>query len=258
VESDELLSEYLEILIKDSRFNAYVATKANVGNGVRMNFTFEDMGNWEIPLPSVDEQIKFITKSKTYVEIINNMRSILKNINYSDFIEIQCGSLYKLGDVISLEYGKSLPDNERISGNIPVYGSNGIIGYHNKSLVEGKGIIFGRKGSAGRISWSECAFWVIDTAFYVKLCNDNFDMKYIYYLLNDINLEKLVLDAVKPGINRNDVYNINVSIPDKKEQIKIVEKLEETKKYIDNTANNIKQYEFKLTLLLSQIWGEEE
>lgn len=61
---NELLPEYLEILIKDNHFKEYVAIKANVGNGVRMNFTFEDMCEWEIPLPSVLEQQNMIDTFK--------------------------------------------------------------------------------------------------------------------------------------------------------------------------------------------------
>jgi hypothetical protein len=50
----------------------------------------------------------------------------------------------KLGDVIVLNYGKALPEKKRVFGNIPVYSSAGLTGYHNESLVNGRGIIIGR------------------------------------------------------------------------------------------------------------------
>ena len=57
----------------------------------------------------------------------------------------------KLGDILEFRYGKSLPDRERKTGDIPVYGSGGIGGYHNKALISGPGVIVGRKGSVGAV-----------------------------------------------------------------------------------------------------------
>ena len=255
---DELLPEYLEILIKDKHFKDYVSVKANVGNGVRMNFTFEDMCEWEIPLPSIEEQNKILSTGRRYVDMINSIDTICKNIKYSDFCEIQSGDLYKIGNILSLEYGKSLTESERNEGKIPVYGSNGVIGYHDKSLVKDKGIIVGRKGSAGKVCWTDKEFWVIDTAFYVNVKVDNIDLKYLYYLLNDLNLESLVIDAVKPGINRNDVYNINVNVPQKETQLRIVEKLNSIHEYIQNTIRTKEKYQKELNKILKDLWGEEE
>ena len=63
------------------------------------------------------------------------------------WIEVQ------LGDILKLEYGKSLPSAERESGPYPVYGSNGIVDYHNDHLIQGSSIIVGRKGSVGTIHY---------------------------------------------------------------------------------------------------------
>lgn len=59
-----------------------------------------------------------------------------------------------LGDVITLHYGKALKTQNRIVGNIPVYSSAGITGYHNEPLVMSKGIIIGRKGTVGKVYYS--------------------------------------------------------------------------------------------------------
>lgn len=53
--------------------------------------------------------------------------------------------VFRLGDILSLEYGKGLPEKERISGEYPVFGSNGIVGYHNRALIRGLGVVVGRK-----------------------------------------------------------------------------------------------------------------
>tara|TARA_Y100000590_G_scaffold376096_1_gene441440 strand:+ start:951 stop:2096 length:1146 start_codon:yes stop_codon:yes gene_type:complete len=131
----------------------------------------------------------------------------------------------QLGEICTFLYGKNLSEPNRISGNIPVYGSNGIIGWHNKPLVNSSCIIIGRKGSVGKIHYSSTPCWPIDTTFYIEE-NENYDLKFIFYLLKSINLEDMDSDTSVPGLNRNAAHKIEVSIPNKIEQNKISEKLE--------------------------------
>lgn len=60
----------------------------------------------------------------------------------------------KLSEIITLEYGKGLKHSEREGGKYPVIGSSGIIGWHNEYLVPGPGIVIGRKGNIGEITYS--------------------------------------------------------------------------------------------------------
>ncbi|HCA78543.1 MAG TPA: restriction endonuclease subunit S, partial [Bacteroidetes bacterium] len=72
-----------------------------------------------------------------------------------------------LGKVVSLEYGKALKAEDRdVGGNFPVYGSNGIVGFHNSAVVEEPTIVVGRKGAIGEAHLVENGCWPIDTAFY--------------------------------------------------------------------------------------------
>lgn len=73
----------------------------------------------------------------------------------------------KLGDLIELAYGKALKADDRKGGNVPVFGSNGQVGWHDKAMVTGLGIVVGRKGNPGIVTWAPTDFFVIDTAFYV-------------------------------------------------------------------------------------------
>jgi len=70
----------------------------------------------------------------------------------------------RLGDVMELAYGKGLKTHDRKGGPVPVFGSSGVVGYHDDSLVEGPGIIVGRKGNVGSIHWSDADFFPIDWA----------------------------------------------------------------------------------------------
>jgi restriction endonuclease S subunit len=64
-------------------------------------------------------------------------------------------------------YGKGLPERERVDGPVPVFGSNGIVGRHNRALVNSPGVIVGRKGTVGAVHISTVPFWPIDTTFFI-------------------------------------------------------------------------------------------
>jgi len=119
----------------------------------------------------------------------------------------------ELNEILSLEYGEGLPERERIPGNVPVYGSNGIVGWHNKALVKGPGIVVGRKGTAGSVLWSHTDFYPIDTTFYVVPRGKVGSMVYLYFELLYQNLPKLVADSAVPGLNRNIVYLNKAVLP---------------------------------------------
>ncbi|MBB1559640.1 restriction endonuclease subunit S [Candidatus Saccharibacteria bacterium] len=128
-----------------------------------------------------------------------------------------------LGDIIELAYGKSLPQRSRIPGRFPVFGSNGQVDTHNKSLVGGPGIIIGRKGSVGEVIWSKQNFWPIDTTYYVKLKNPDNDLRYWYYVLKTLGLNKLNSHSAIPGLNRDIAYIKLVPLRSMLEQKKIAD-----------------------------------
>lgn len=73
----------------------------------------------------------------------------------------------RLGSILEMNYGKGLANAERKKGKIPVYGSNGVIGFNNDCLIDFNTIIIGRKGSAGELNFVERPCWPIDTTYYV-------------------------------------------------------------------------------------------
>src|SRR3989344_1311875 len=113
--------------------------------------------------------------------------------------------LVQVRDILTMEYGSSLPHTVRMMGNIPVYGSNGIIGYHNLSLIDFPTVIVGRKGSAGEVNFVNVPCFPIDTTYYIKSTHN---IKFIYYLLKGLNLGKIRQRGVKQGLNRDDVYSL--------------------------------------------------
>lgn len=122
--------------------------------------------------------------------------------------------LVELGEVCEFEYGKPLKEEDRITGEYPVFGSNGIVGYHNTFLVEKPFIIVGRKGSAGSVHYSELSGYPIDTTFFVKLKKeDKVNLKYLYNILKSLDLKNVNTQAGVPGLNRNDAYKLQIPLP---------------------------------------------
>ncbi len=203
-----------------------------------------------IPVPPKDIQQKIVSeiekiekKENENVQKIEKLEKEISEIVISTNKELKG----KFIDFASLEYGASLPEKNRIKGEFPVMGSNGIVGYHTDFLIKGPAIIIGRKGSAGKIVYQEKSCFPIDTAFYVKLKNDNIPIKYFYYFIKTLNLEKLGAGVGVPGLNRNEVHNLEIGLPTFEEQKKLVAIIDKKEKEID-----------KLKLALSTIEAEKE
>ena len=118
-----------------------------------------------------------------------------------------------LGEIIELAYGKTLRSGERQGGPVPVYGSNGQVGWHNEKLVSGPGIIVGRKGNPGTVTWSHDDFFPIDTTFYVAPNRSDQALHFLYYALDRQNLPSIAADSAVPGLNRNLAYMNQQLIP---------------------------------------------
>jgi type I restriction enzyme S subunit len=107
-----------------------------------------------------------------------------------------------LSDLLELSYGKPLKAENRRPGPYPVYGSNGQVGVHDESFVDGPGIIVGRKGNPGTVEWCNESFWPIDTTFFVRTELDASYLYYFHYALQRLNLPHLSADSAVPGLNR--------------------------------------------------------
>ena len=115
-----------------------------------------------------------------------------------------------VGDVYEFLYGKSLPKRKRILGQYPVYGSNGVIGTHNEKLVNGPGIVIGRKGNPGFVTWAANDFYPIDTTFYI---NTELPMIFAFYQMDFLSISRLSADSAVPGLNRNIAYLEEIVLP---------------------------------------------
>lgn len=123
-----------------------------------------------------------------------------------------------IGEFAAFRYGKALPASRRITtGSVPVYGSNGVTGYHDSALTNGPTIIIGRKGTAGAVHYSADPCWPIDTTFFVT-GRDAELVRFQYYALSALGLETMNADSAVPGLNRDAVHARGMRVPDEPEQ----------------------------------------
>jgi type I restriction enzyme, S subunit len=114
----------------------------------------------------------------------------------------------ELGEILTLAYGKALKAADRVGGPVAVYGSGGLVGWHDEPLVSGPAIIVGRAGTAGSVHWSETDAHPIDSAFYVS---SSLPSRWLHQML--ITCTFVLSGAAIPILNRHDLYRTQILMP---------------------------------------------
>lgn len=122
----------------------------------------------------------------------------------------------KLGEFVFFQRGHDLPKSQMKNGEIPVAGSNGIIGYHDTATME-KGITIGRSGNIGTPKFYPNKFWAHNTVLYVKNFFSN-DERFAYYFLRTIDFSGFNTGSAVPTLNRNHIHELLIKIPPLPEQ----------------------------------------
>ena len=124
----------------------------------------------------------------------------------------------RLKSICRFAYGDSLPAEARANENIPAYGSNGVVGFHSFPNTNGPCLIIGRKGSFGKVHYSSGPAFAIDTTFFVDSRNTDANIRWLYYLLESLQLDAVSKDSAVPGLSRDDAYQQVGSYPPLAEQ----------------------------------------
>lgn len=126
----------------------------------------------------------------------------------------------ELGEVVTLKRGYDLPQQKRVAGTVPIFSSSGINGYHNTAMVKGPGVVTGRYGTIGQVFFAKEDFWPLNTTLYVEDFHGN-DPEFIYYFLKTLDWNSFTSASAVPGINRNTVHKMPVTVPELLTQRKI-------------------------------------
>jgi restriction modification system DNA specificity domain protein len=128
--------------------------------------------------------------------------------------------------VCRFAYGDSLSETSRHGGSIIVYGSNGPVGRHDMANAIGPCIVIGRKGSFGKINYSESDLFAIDTTYFVDKKYTKESIRWLYYVLIWCRLDKISKDSAIPGLDRRDALDTLVPMPNETEQEQIAKWLD--------------------------------
>jgi len=152
----------------------------------------------------------------------------------------------KLQDLVDVHYGKALPAKDRVkTGNTPVVGSSGIVGYHDTALIEGSSIVVGRKGSAGAIHLVSESCWPIDTAYFIQPPG-SLEIRWCAYFLKTLDLGQFDKSTAIPSLSRDDLYQVQIPIAPSAEQMRILERLEELLSELDTGVSELEAAQIKL------------
>ncbi|EGP5551712.1 restriction endonuclease subunit S [Enterococcus faecium] len=124
-------------------------------------------------------------------------------MSFSEWKEI------KLGELLNFRRGHDLPKTKMLDGNIPVVGSNGVIGFHNEITTKAPCLTIGRSGNIGNPCYINKDCWAHNTSLYVDDFKGN-DPKYLYYLLKTLNLGHYGGGSAVPTLNRNHIHPIEI------------------------------------------------
>jgi type I restriction enzyme S subunit len=184
--------------------------------------SLSDQRNMKITLPPLPEQLAIagvLSGLDDKIDLLHRQNKTLEGMAEALWRQVfveeadpgwQKG---KLGDLVELCYGKGLKEEKRIPGKYPVYGSNAVVGCHNDFLVEGPGIVIGRKGTLGVVNYVEENFFPIDTTFYIKSKTNAGKLFFEYFLLKEFAFEDMNSDSAVPGLNREIAESIELVIP---------------------------------------------
>lgn len=147
-----------------------------------------------------------------------------------------------LGNVISIKSGEFLPADKMKNGKFPVYGGNGVSGYHNEALVHKRTIVIGRVGAkCGNVCLTESEAWVTDNAFITSFPELFIDKKFLLFLLKSLNLGKFSSSTAQPVISGKKIYPLPCPLPPLAEQKRIVAKVESYLSVIEKAEELLKR-----------------
>lgn len=158
----------------------------------------------------------------------------------------------RLGDIINISSGKNLTKKSMCEdGTIPVYGGNGITGYHNDFNVSERTIVIGRVGFyCGSVHLTEEKAWVTDNAFITSYPKKFINREYLIMILNAVNLKGSESSTAQPVISGKKVYPVIIPLPPLEEQKRIVAKVDLIMDYLDKLQQEIDSQEIILEDIL--------
>lgn len=111
-----------------------------------------------------------------------------------------------------LQRGFDLPTQARQDGGVPIFGSTGIVGFHNQAKVPSPGVVTGRSGTLGQVHFVDENFWPLNTALWVKEFRRVTPL-FALFLMREMNLKQYNGGVSVPTLDRKTVHRVDVLVP---------------------------------------------
>ncbi len=231
-QSDELNKSYLVYVLKGIDLSNVITGAA------QPQITRQSLSPTKIPIPPIAEQERIVAELDLLQGIIEKKKEQLKAYDqlaqsifytmFGDPIDNPKGwEVKKLGQVYKLKSGDGLSAKQFIEGQYPVYGGNGISGYHNSFNMDGDYIIIGRVGAyCGNVRYVSGKFWLTDNAFQLIYDEKEQHPVFIKHLLTVLDLHQYANHAAQPVISNITLKEVKVLFPPLSLQEEFAEKVE--------------------------------
>jgi type I restriction enzyme M protein len=253
--NEELINkDFLKALLLSEKFYEYCQFTA--GGGAQGNISPTEIMNFKFPLPDLTFQESISGKISNANKIIAGAKQVVEN--YKPQIDIKPEwEMVELGKIFKLSSGRGLTQQNMVEGEFPVYGGNGINGYHNEYFIENPIIVIGRVGAyCGSVIITQPKSWVTDNGLYVKEYLMEINQDYLAQVLSQLELNKYAKVGGQPSISQSTVYERQIPVPTLDEQKFIVTQIEKEQQLVNASKELIKIYEQKIKDEINKLWEE--
>lgn len=267
LEPTGVLPEYFAYLVR-----AYDHDKTfyRMGSGLRQSLKFEELRRLPVLVPPYEEQRRiaaFLDHETARIdELVREQKRL--EIQSKELFAAQMAAALTMGvrdspdlrttDVpwipqiksdwqlvpfkrlVVLQRGFDLPQENRVSGSVPVVSSGGVIDRHNVAVVKGPGIVTGRYGTIGEVAFVAEDYWPLNTALYSREFHGN-SVRFAFHVLRWLKpqVESLSAKAAVSGVDRNDLHRLLIPLPPVEEQEEIAAFLDESLVELDKLMQSL-------------------
>lgn len=256
--------DFMKHLFRSSSIRKDICKTAN---GVtRYNISKKEFAKLEIPLPPLPVQeaiVNILDRFAVYAaELQAELQARQQQYNYYrdtllSFEGREDVQWKKLGEVLKIKNGR---DYKHLNnGNVPVYGSGGVMTYVDTQVYDKPSVLIPRKGSIDKLYYVDCPFWNVDTIFYTEINASIVIEKYVFYILQKEHLEKLNTGGGVPSLTQKVLNGVVIPIPPLSEQQRIVDILDRFDTLVNDLSHGLpaeiearqQQYEYYRDQLLT-------
>ncbi len=209
-----------------------VRQKSSKGQGdAIVHISASALASMQIPLPCQAEQRAIaiaLSDMDALLEALDRLIAKKRDIKQATMQQLLTGQtrlpgfegeweVQRLGEFAPLQRGFDLPTTQIKNGKYPVVYSNGILNYHECYQVKGPGVVTGRSGTIGRVTFVSDHYWPHNTSLWVTNFKGN-DPKFVFYLYSRLNFERFSSGSGVPTLNRNDLHALDIFIPNELEE----------------------------------------